>query len=229
LATALSQSSFVDASYGRLRRMTLASRCENALASAGSSPSKIRASSSRRWAASSRRVCSASPRSARATMRSWRGLISRIGFAADPNCPARARSRSSSRSMPVSGSTRRAALSVSSILPRSCARLCRMQRPWLACRSPPRPWLSRLRGRNPDRPCQVVIWAAAWVAWTSKSCSYHPTGKASDHSGASFIGAEANVRAPRDLDERVPARPQVRRHAPRTITSKWSIEFDPSC
>ena len=34
----------------------------------------------------------------------------------------------------------------------------------------------------------AAAWAAAWVAWTSKSCSHHPTGKAPDHSGAfSFV------------------------------------------
>ena len=42
--------------------------------------------------------------------------------------------------------------------------------------------------RDALRRCRVVAWAAAWVAWTSKSCSHHPTGKAPDHSGAfSFV------------------------------------------
>jgi hypothetical protein len=32
----------------------------------------------------------------------------------------------------------------------------------------------------------VVAWAAAWVEWTSKSCSRQPTGKAPEKSGAFY-------------------------------------------
>ena len=43
--------------------------------------------------------------------------------------------------------------------------------------------------RDPLRRCQAAAWAAAWVAWTSKSCSHHPTGKAPESLRGLFVCA----------------------------------------
>ena len=63
--------------------------------------------------------------------------------------------------------------------------------------------------RMPLRRCRAAAWAA-WAAWTSKSVLTSEWKGPGEIRGL-FHWWEANPRAPRDLEQRVPARPQVQR------------------